>query len=219
MRQLLTKGAIRGTGQACLDHQEILRSVRLGIEAGRLPEDTGTTIPDILDRFRLRQDERLLNAAVVLFSRSPLPDYPQCGIRLARFATATKDEFIDNRQEQGHAFALLEEAMTFFRRHLSIAGRFHPDRIERKDTPEYPVLALRTPLIANVFYRRGLIEGVGHRRSWSCASRVGTQSPMSTNPPPASTSPPCSMSTTSRCCSSSPPRPCTPSHGAGRYRP
>lgn len=169
VRQLLTEGAgvtewerlpAVHHGIDDLDHQEILRSVRLGIEAGRLPEDTGTTIPDILDRFRLRQDGRLLNAAVVLFSRSPLPGYPQCGIRLARFATTTKDEFIDNRQEQGHAFTLLEEAMTFFRRHLSIAGRFHADRIEREDTPEYPVLALREAVV-NALIHRSYVDAGG----------------------------------------------------------
>lgn len=169
VRQLLTEGAgvtewerlpALHHGIEDLDHQEILRSVRLGIEAGRLPEDTGSTLPDILDRFRLRQDGRLLNAAVVLFSASPLPDYPQCGIRLARFATTNKDEFIDNRQEQGHAFLLLEEAMAFFRRHLSISGRFHADRIERVDTPEYPVLALREAVV-NALIHRSYVDAGG----------------------------------------------------------
>jgi ATP-dependent DNA helicase RecG len=143
-----------------LDHQEILRTVRLGIEAGRLPEDTGTSIPDILDRFRLRRDGRLVNAAAVLFSKAGFLDYPQCTIRLALFAGTTKDEFIANRQEQGHAFALLEEAMTFFRRHLSIAGRFHPDSIVREDIPEYPVFALREAVV-NALIHRSYVDAGG----------------------------------------------------------
>ena len=36
-----------------LDEQEIHKTVRLGIESGRLPENTGTFIPDILGRFSL----------------------------------------------------------------------------------------------------------------------------------------------------------------------
>lgn len=136
-----------------LDHQEILRTVRLGIEMGRLPEDTGTSIPDILDRFRLRENGRLVNAAAVLFSKSPFFHYPQCGIRLARFAGIDKDEFIDNRREHGHAFLLLEEAMNFFRRHFSIAGRFHADSIVREDIPEYPILAVREAVVNALIHR------------------------------------------------------------------
>lgn len=135
-----------------LDHQEILKTVRLGIQANRLPEDTGTSIPDILDRFLLRRDGRLTNASMVLFGK-PSIHFPQCGIRLARFDGTTKDEFIDNRQEMGNAFALLDAAMTFFRRHLSIAGRFRPDRIERQDIPEYPVLALREAVVNALIHR------------------------------------------------------------------
>jgi ATP-dependent DNA helicase RecG len=52
---------------ADLDANEILRTVRLGIESGRLPETTGADIPEILDRLELRVDGSLLNAAVVLF--------------------------------------------------------------------------------------------------------------------------------------------------------
>lgn len=136
-----------------LDHQAILRTVRLGIETGRLPEDTGTSIPDILDRLHLRHEGRLVNAAVVLFSKSPFPFYPQCGIRLARFEGTTKDEFVDNRQEYGHAFALLDEAINFLRRHLSIAGRFHSDSIVREDIPEYPILALREAVVNALIHR------------------------------------------------------------------
>ena len=37
---------------ADMDSEEILRTVRLGIAAGRLPESTGNAIPDILERLR-----------------------------------------------------------------------------------------------------------------------------------------------------------------------
>lgn len=108
---------------ADLDEREVLRTLRLGIERGRIPDDAGNSVPEVLDRFGLRKDGRLLNAAVVLFAKRVTPDYPQCGIRLARFVGATKDEFLDNRQEYGHAFALLEEAMTLFRRPTTSCGR------------------------------------------------------------------------------------------------
>ncbi|MFQ5745326.1 MAG: RNA-binding domain-containing protein [Acidobacteriota bacterium] len=142
-----------------LDKEEILRTVRLGIEAGRLPEATGTDAADILDRFKLRRDGRLLDAAVVLFAKDPLPDYPQCHLRLARFKGIDKAEFLDNRQVRGHAFRLLEEGMAFLLKHLPIAGRFERGRIERIDEPLFPVAALREAMVNALCHRDYSITG------------------------------------------------------------
>ena len=136
-----------------LDHEEILRTVRLGIEVGRLPESTGTKVPDILDRLGLRKDGVLLNAAVVLYGTRFLPDYPQCQLRLARFKGIDKSEFLDQRQIDGHAFLLLEEAMMFLRRHLPVAGRILPGLIERVDEPLFPLAALREALVNALCHR------------------------------------------------------------------
>ena len=126
-----------------LDAEEILRTVRLGIQAGRLPESTGSNLEDILDRLQVRRNGRILNAAVVLFGRDVAGDYPQCQLRMARFKGTDKSEFLDNRQVHGHAFYLLEEAMSFLLRHLPVAGRFEAGRLERIDEPLFPVAALR----------------------------------------------------------------------------
>jgi ATP-dependent DNA helicase RecG len=136
-----------------LDRDEVLRTVRLGIEAGRLPESTGGDIGDILDRLQLRKDGRLLNAGVVLFGTRLEQDYPQCQLRLARFRGIDKSAFLDNRQVHGHAFRLLDEAMAFMLRHLPISGRFEPGRLERIDEPLFPVAALREAVINAICHR------------------------------------------------------------------
>lgn len=136
-----------------VDQEEILRTVRLGIEAGRLPESTGKDLGDILDRLQLRKDGQLLNAAVVLFGIRLEQDFPQCQLRLARFKGTDKSEFIDNRQVNGHAFRLLDEAMSFMMRHLPIASRFEPGRVERIDEPLFPVAALREAVINAICHR------------------------------------------------------------------
>jgi len=142
-----------GVGTDDLDQEEILRTVRLGIEAGRLPESTGRDVGDILDRLQIRKDGRLLNAAVVLFGTRLEQDYPQCQLRLARFRGTDKSAFLDNRQIHGHAFRLLDEAMAFMLRHLPIAGRFEPGRLERIDEPLFPVAALREAVINALCHR------------------------------------------------------------------
>ncbi|MFQ6090171.1 MAG: ATP-binding protein [Candidatus Bipolaricaulia bacterium] len=136
-----------------LDQEEILRTARAGISAGRLPESTGTDPIDILDRLGLRVGGKLLNAAIVLFGTQFLPDYPQCHLRMARFKGIDKTEFLDSRQIHGHAFRLLDEAMLFLQRHLPVAGRIEPGLFERVDEPLFPPAALREALVNAICHR------------------------------------------------------------------
>jgi len=61
-----------------LDYDEILKTVRLGIAAGRMSPSVSEDAADVLNRLGLRIRDRLLSAAVVVFGRRLLPDYPQC---------------------------------------------------------------------------------------------------------------------------------------------
>ncbi|MHB8767287.1 MAG: ATP-binding protein [Deferrisomatales bacterium] len=142
-----------------LDSEEILRTSRLGTAAGRLPEATGLDPSDILARLGLKPGGRATNAAVVLFGTRFLPDYPQCGLRLARFKGVDKTEFLDNRQLHGHAFTILDEAMLFLRRHLPVAGRIEPGLFERVDEPLFPLAALREALVNALCHRDYSIAG------------------------------------------------------------
>lgn len=138
---------------AALDQEEILRTLRTGVAAGRLPETTAANPDDILNRLGLLSRGEPLNAAVVLFGRRFLPEYPQCQVRMARFRGIDKTEFLDNRQVSGNGFQLLEEAMLFLGRHLPVAGRVEPGLFERVDEPLFPPVALREALV-NAFCHR-----------------------------------------------------------------
>ena len=135
-----------------LDHKEILKTMRLGIAAGRILSSTSDAA-DVLDRLGLRIGGRVLNAAVVAFGRRMLPHYPQCQLRMARFRGTDKTEFLDQRQIHGHALQLLEEANQFLQRHLPVAGRIEPGVFERADAPLFPPVALREALV-NAFCHR-----------------------------------------------------------------
>jgi ATP-dependent DNA helicase RecG len=144
---------------ADLDSEEIERMLDAAVACGRL-ERRPESVPAALDKLKLRVDGRLVSAAVVLFARDPLPDYPQCALRMARFRGTRKlDDFLDQRQVTGHAFRLLEEAELFLNRHIAIAGTFRPDRWERQDRPEYPPLALREALVNALCHRDYSIVG------------------------------------------------------------
>lgn len=147
------ENTVAGLDVGDLDAEEILRTLRVGVAAGRLPETTAPVIDEALDRFGLRANSRLTNASVVLFGQKFLPDYPQCQLRMARFRGTSKSEFLDQRQLHGHAFRLLDEAMQFLARHLPVAGRIQPGIFERVDEPLFPTVALREALV-NAFCHR-----------------------------------------------------------------
>lgn len=143
---------------ADLDEVEIWRTVNEANAARRL--DAVVTSPlEALQKFHPMVGDVLTQAAVVAFAREPMPDYPQCALRLARFRGVTKDEFLDQRQLTGHTFRLLEEALVFLQRHLPVAGRFEPGVLERIDEPLFPPLALREALVNALIHRDYAIYG------------------------------------------------------------
>ncbi len=143
---------------ADLDTIEIQQAVTESISAGRLL-GPWTDPTDTLRKLHLLVDAVPTQAAVISFAREPLPDYPQCSLRLARFRGVSKDEFLDQNQLTGNAFLLLREAMLFLRRHLPVTGRFEPGILERIDEPFFPVLALREAVVNALVHRDYSIYG------------------------------------------------------------
>ena len=124
-----------------LDENAIIGAVRSGIRGGRLPETTiADSIPAILEKFDLLHDGKLNNASAVLFGRD-FYYYPQCLLRLARFKGTTKDEFIDNQRVTGNIYTLLDAAMAFFFKHLSLSGKI--EGLYREEELSVPYKALR----------------------------------------------------------------------------
>jgi ATP-dependent DNA helicase RecG len=148
---------------ARLDRREMVLTLEESIRRGRI-DDPGTREPlEILRGLGLLVDgDRLSRAAVVLFCKDEeqLPDFPQLQLKVARFKGVTRDEFLDNRQFHGNAFALMRRAERFLIESLPIAGRIVPGRMEREDTPLLPVEALREAL-ANAFVHRDYAIGGG----------------------------------------------------------
>ena len=134
-----------------LDENAVMGAVRAGIRSGRLPETTiREEIPAILEKFNLLCGGKLNNAAAVLFG-SKFYNYPQCLLRLARFKGTNKDEFIDNQRVQGNIYMLLDAAMAFFFKHLSLSGKI--EGLYREEELSIPYKALRESCI-NAFCHR-----------------------------------------------------------------
>lgn len=146
-----------------LDNREMVLTLEESIRRGRI-DDPGTREPmEILRGLGLLVGgNRLSRAAVVLFcmDEEQQPDFPQLLLKVARFKGVSRDEFLDNRQFHGNAFALMRRAERFLIESLPVAGRIVPGRMDREDTPLLPVEALREAL-ANAFVHRDYAIGGG----------------------------------------------------------
>lgn len=142
-----------------IDRDELFRIVEGAKSAGRLIGPVGTRVADVLDRLKLRREGRILQAAVVLFGKEFLPDYPQCEVRMARFRGTDKTEFLDQRHVRGPAFKLLEEAQLFCQRHFPLPGKIVPGKLQRVDTPLIPPDAMREILVNAFIHRDYSIAG------------------------------------------------------------
>lgn len=116
-----------------------------------MPETTiRENVSIVLEKFDLLHDGKLNNAAAVLFGRK-FYDYPQCLLRLARFKGTTKDEFLDNQRVQGNIYDLLDAAMSFFFKHLSLSGKI--EGLYREEELSIPYKALRECCINALSHR------------------------------------------------------------------
>ena len=148
-----------GTTIRDIDGREVRRVISLARDAGRLAGPVGRDVASALAGLGVMQDGRVLRAAVVLFGKRFLPNFPQCELRLARFRGIDKDAFIDERQMRGGAVHLLDEAMVFADRHLPVAKEIVERRLQRVETPLVPWLALREILVNALIHRDYSIAG------------------------------------------------------------
>ncbi|WP_290452465.1 ATP-binding protein [uncultured Muribaculum sp.] len=129
-----------------LDEQLIQNIIQSAVRRGRLSSVAlNDNVPTALKRLNLIKDGNICNSAAVLFGKD-FTDYPQCRLRLARFRGTTKRDFIDNRQEEGNIFQLVDAAMAFFFKHLNLSGTTH-NRLYREDELEIPYDALRESVV------------------------------------------------------------------------
>jgi len=137
-----------------LDRKEILRTRELAIQQNRISPDTSRDLGEILDRLGLRIDGVLTQAALMLYGKRFLPNYPQCLLKMGRFRGAEiTGEIVDNRQEHMNAFAMVREGMEFLRRTLPLGARFPVGEIFREDRFPVPLDALREILLNAVMHR------------------------------------------------------------------
>jgi len=101
----------------------------------------------------LLRSGQLTNAADVLFGRRASLHHPQTRVRAVCYESGKGEAYIDEQLLEGPAFHVLESALAFLRRHVSIAAEFPDGRLRRRSRPQYPFQSLREGLVNALVHR------------------------------------------------------------------
>ncbi|UCE37074.1 MAG: putative DNA binding domain-containing protein [Thermoplasmata archaeon] len=136
-----------------IDEKELVGFVERAKQAGRLESDSDNNRV-VLDKLGLLDGDRLRNAGQILFCDSnPLE------VQLAVFAGADKTTFLDIKQLKGNIFYLMNESELYLKSNIRWGVQF--GRLEREETPEIPIKALREALV-NSFCHRDYLNPKGN---------------------------------------------------------
>jgi len=137
-----------------LDHTRIKSVVRKAVAEKRLPEDVlDATIQDILEKLNLLVDDKLTNAAIILFCKNEDKQFMQSSIKLARFRGTDKSVFLDTKEYRGNAFDLYDKADSFLAFALPLVAHIEQGNRYRVETPAIPYSVLREALINALAHR------------------------------------------------------------------
>jgi len=102
-------------------------------------------------RIGLLKENKLTNAAILLFGKKPQRFFMQSEVRCARFKGTEPLEFIDMKVFAGTVIDQREDAVEFVKEHIKLHARIiETERVERW---EYPLAALREALTNALCHR------------------------------------------------------------------
>jgi len=135
-----------------IDPAGIQRFLKDAEQTGRLPDTRDLAPVDLLKKLRLASGDQLTCAALVLFGKDPAEFYPGISVRIGRFGSNDADLQFQEVVE-GNLIYCLREALN------QILGKFtiKPitfEGIQRIESPQYPIEALREILLNAMVHRR-----------------------------------------------------------------
>ena len=142
-----------GYGMDDCDSQE-LETARTEIISG---DRFGIAVPtdddEFLRRLGLIHHGQLTNAAAVLFAKSPRAWVPNLALRLVSYPRDKSGPIGNDTMCEGPAIRVLKEAITIIQQRTGFSAEFESGKIERQDSPAYPLFALREGLVNAMVHR------------------------------------------------------------------
>jgi len=128
-----------------IDEGTVSRFIKISEKTNRLPDVTGLTNFEILEKLRLTEGEKFKRAAIILFGKDPGKFYPNIFIKIGRFGKSD-DDLLFEEVEEGNLFTMLQNVLQqlnrkFFKNPIDFEG------MQRIEKGEYPVAAIREMLL------------------------------------------------------------------------
>ncbi len=130
-----------------IDEETVLKFKNMAKD--RLAISEGDSIEKILENLELLRDGKLTNAGLLLFGKNPGGYFLNATTRVGRFRTET--EIMDTVDIKGNLFNQVNKVVDAIKKHLNV--RFEIKGIERKDTWDYPLPAIREACINALIHR------------------------------------------------------------------
>ncbi|WP_319590179.1 ATP-binding protein [uncultured Draconibacterium sp.] len=134
-----------------IDEKSLQAFIDASREKGRMPDTTGLSTYQILDKLRLTEAGKLKRAAIILFGTDPNRFYPNIQVKIGRFGKDSTDlkfqEVIEGNLVQMLDAVQQQLSYKFLTRPVEFTGM---QRIERE---QYPVAALREMLLNAMVHR------------------------------------------------------------------
>ena len=107
-------------------------------------------VKELLEKLLLFKDGKLVNAALLLFGKSPQNFIPHARIKAGRFKSETL--IIDDLDITGNIFEQIDKAFSFVQKHLTVRLVI-TGQPQREEVWDYPLQALREGIINAVCHR------------------------------------------------------------------
>lgn len=136
-----------------IDEEKVRRFLRKAKNERNFDIEPETPVLEALQRLELLRDEKLTNAAVLLFGKNPQKFFLQAETRCGRFkGTEPVKPFIDMKVFGGDIMGQVDKSMNFALEHIPMKV-YLAGRPEREEKYEYPPDAIREAIINAICHR------------------------------------------------------------------
>jgi ATP-dependent DNA helicase RecG len=135
-----------------IDEEKVRWYLRKAKLERRLEIDENVSVEEALKRLGLIVDDKLTNAAILLFGKNPQRFFYQAETRCARFKGTKPIEFTDMKVFGGTLIEQVENAVSFVLDHIPMRVVI-TGKPEREEIYEYPPFAIREAIVNAICHR------------------------------------------------------------------
>ena len=134
-----------------IDEKTVGTFLKASENAGRLPENEGLALSDLLEKLRLTENGQLKRAALALFGKEPGKFYPNTFVKIGRFGKDDADIKFQETEE-GNIIQLLQAVLNQLN-HKFLIRPIEFEGMHRIEKGEYPIAAIREMLLNALVHR------------------------------------------------------------------